>query len=39
MHNPGMSEKAWDRFNKLMARLNLKYAAKILRRKKSSKSA
>jgi hypothetical protein len=39
MHNPGMSEKAWDKFHKMLARFNLKYAAKILIRKKNSKSA
>lgn len=29
MNNPGMSPKAWERFHKLLAQLNLKYGAKI----------
>lgn len=28
-HNPGLSDKAWKNFNKLMARLNLKYGSKL----------
>lgn len=32
-HNPGMSEKAWQKFHALLARLTLKYSDKIVEKK------
>jgi hypothetical protein len=28
-HNPGLSDKAWEQLHMLLAKLNLKYGAKL----------
>lgn len=28
-HNPGLSEKAWDKFHRMLAETNIKYQAEI----------
>jgi hypothetical protein len=38
-NNPGMSEKAWKQFQCLMARLNLKYAAQMIKEAPASSKA
>ncbi|MGG1878828.1 hypothetical protein ABDI30_14810 [Paenibacillus cisolokensis] len=34
--NPGLSEKAWDQLHKMLAALNIKYAAEIQARKQAN---
>lgn len=38
-HNPGLSQKAWERLHRFVAKMNLKYASKLAQKEEKGTSS